>query len=317
MATPEYPTALPGVAQWRIKPSTQVLAGGDEGAPRDVRRRSVVPGALGQAGWSFIEADYAAFVAWWKTDLLRGHKWFWIELPSAGGITWHIARFNAPYQARMNGHRSFVVSAELEIRERQFEPNLRDEQYDFLEDFESGFGAYDLVLGSLDPFSIGPGMTGNCMHADNYTSSTQAIIQRSVPRMLCSFLSARFRVTTFGTDDALALVLMDGAATPFYMIPTREGFYDGARRTMAAINGGALFPISLSQVTLNKIYRINMYLNSGMSASRIEFIAEEEGAILLTTTFTAAPFYFDALRFTLDPSVGTCETDYDDIYVLS
>lgn len=314
MSTPDYPTGLPGVAQWRIKPTAQVLAGDNPGGPRDTRRRSVVPGAVGQAGWTFIEEDYATFVAWWRTTLLRGHKWFWIELPSAGGITWHVVRFNGPYQARLNGHRSYVVSAELEVRERQFDRNDRiDPSVVFVEDFENGFDAYELVQGSLAPFRIVEGMTGHAMHADNYTAPTQAIIERVLDGPVnCAFFSFRFRVTSFGSDDALSLELREGTTTHFAFIPTREGFYNPARQSMGGFP--SLVALSVVQVTLDKIYRVEVTLEVGTNATRVDFIDETNGATLKTTYFTKSPFQFDRIRFVLDPSVGTCQTEYDDIF---
>lgn len=314
MATPDYPTTLPGVSQWRLKPTAQVLASA-EGSARATRRRSRVPGAIGEAQWTFVETDYAAFRTWWTTDLLRGHKKFWIELPSAGGITWHLCQFTGPYRMQSQGYGAFAVTAELEVMERQLTPNLRDEAYFFLEDFESGFGAYSLVSGSLAPFRIEEGMTDHCMHADNFISATQAIIERVVEPVLCSFLSFRFRCTTLGTDDACALSLRNGSTDQIYIIPIREGFYESGRRVVLYWHGGGGMQIVGDvRITLNKIYRGEIDFVTGT----YRHIDEEAGAVLKETALvgSVAPFVFDRIRFTLDPSVGTCETEYDDIYVL-
>lgn len=316
MATPDYPTTLPGVSQWRLKPTAQVLASA-EGSARATRRRSRVPGAIGEAQWTFVETDYAAFRTWWTTDLLRGHKKFWIELPSAGGITWHLCQFTGPYRMQSQGYGAFAVTAELEVMERQLTPNLRDEAYFFLEDFESGFGAYSIVSGSLSPFSIGPGMTGNCMHASPYISGSQAIIQRTLDApVTCNFLSVRFRVTTLGSDDALILTLRDGTTEKLALVPIREGFYDSFRRVQLSMNGSGLQPASFGIITLNRIYRLEVTFNAGVAATAAVLIDEEGESTVKTTMYTAPPFQFDSIRFILDPAAGTCETDYDDIYVL-
>lgn len=104
------------------------------------------PSAFTPVVFRFLEDDYAQFVDWWKTDLKYGHKWFWINLPSAGGITWHVARFAERYVAKLTGHRAWEVTAKLELRERQFEPNPRtSDLYFFIEDFESGLDAWTMV----------------------------------------------------------------------------------------------------------------------------------------------------------------------------
>lgn len=118
MAVIQYPSTLPGVSTFNGQPTTQVLATGGEGAPQAYRRRSRVPGSTDQVGWRFLEGDYAIFIAWWRETLLFGHRWFYIRLPSAEGIRWHVARFaDKNYAAKLQGHRYWEVTAELEVRE--------------------------------------------------------------------------------------------------------------------------------------------------------------------------------------------------------
>lgn len=120
MPTPQYPSTLPGVSRWRLSPLPQALASEGDAGPRSVRRRSRDPGATGSAAWTFVESDFATFKAWYETDLLNGHRRFYITLPSAGGFTWHVARFVAPYRSTVAGHSAFEVSAELEVVARRF-----------------------------------------------------------------------------------------------------------------------------------------------------------------------------------------------------
>lgn len=300
-----------------MDPTQQVLGTDNEIGPKAFRRRSRQPGAFTPVAFRFLEDDYKTFVNWWKTSLNYGHKWFWIELPSAGGITWHVVRFAERYVAKLEGHRYWTVTAKLELRDRRFEPYSRTNNYAFLEDFESGFGAYDLILGSLDPFSIVEGMTEHCMHAERYTAATQAIIERVLDTpVLCDYLSFRFRVTEFGADDALSLALKNGPTSHFDIIPCREGFYDPARRVLAGFGSG-IIPVSPTQVNLNEVYRVECVMGSGSNGTALNLYHEPSGTMLQQTLFTKEPFTFDRIRFTLDPSVTTCETDYDDIYVLT
>ena len=122
MTVPRYPETLPGVSTFILTPTVQVLQSENEMGPVAGRRRTRQPGATAEVRFRFIATDYAVFVEWWKTELLYGHRWFLINLPSAGGITWHYVRFSDRYRATLNGHRNWEVQASLEIRDRQFAP---------------------------------------------------------------------------------------------------------------------------------------------------------------------------------------------------
>jgi len=113
-----------------MEPTAQVLATDTELGPKAFRRRSRQPGAFASVTFRFLETDYVTFIEWWKTDLRFGLKWFWIKLPSAGGITWHVSRFAERYRATLDGHRYWNVTAKLELRERQFYPNNNGETFE-------------------------------------------------------------------------------------------------------------------------------------------------------------------------------------------
>lgn len=122
MATPRYPEQLPGVSTFRLVPTAQILAGENETGPLALRRRSRQPGATAEVTFRFVESDYAVFMDWWKTDLLYGHRWFTISIPSAGGVTWHTVRFADRPRAALQGHRYWELTTTIEIRDRQFTP---------------------------------------------------------------------------------------------------------------------------------------------------------------------------------------------------
>lgn len=104
-----------------MDPVNQVLSTEGEMSPKAYRRRSRVPGSQDQVTWRFLETDYKLFLAWWRGELNYGTRWFLIQLPSARGYDWHVARFGEKdYSASLVGHRSWEVKADLEIRERRF-----------------------------------------------------------------------------------------------------------------------------------------------------------------------------------------------------
>lgn len=319
MATPDYPTTLPGVSQWRFKPAAQVLASAEGGA-RAARRRSRVPGAIGEAQWTFIETDYATFRTWWRDTLLRGHKKFWIELPSAGGITWHVCQFTGPYRMQSLGYGAFSVSAELEVLERALEPNLRDQTYFFIEDFESGFGAYSSISGNTSIYTVRAGMTDNCMHCGQQYSGAPAVIRRTLSEPVTgNFLSFRWRVTAFGSDDGCVMSFSNGGTAVFAFNPVREGFYDFYRRPKVYIGSiSNQYEGAAAQVAEDKIYRCEITYSPTAGGTQYVLIDEASGATIYTyniPALTLPSVTFDSIAFTMDSGGLTSETDYDDIYL--
>jgi hypothetical protein len=306
-----------------MEPTAQVLATDTELGPKAFRRRSRQPGAFTPVSFRFLESDYATFVAWWKTTLKYGHKWFWIELPSAGGITWHVARFAERYKATLDGHRYWNVTARLELRERQFSINDRTSQYDFLEDFENGFAAYTSVSGNTSIFTVREGMTSNCMHCAPQSSGTIAKIRRELAApVTADFLSFRFRVTAANSDDGAILGLFSGTNARLYFNPIREGAFDGARRPKILLwNGVAIteYNANTSQVVINRVYRVDIQFIGTPGATVFTMFDETTGSEVYTFSppLNIAPVTFDRIEFTMDSGVTTSETDYDDIYALS
>jgi hypothetical protein len=122
MATPEYPSTLPGPGSFVLESTAQVLGSENEIGAEALRRRSRQPMAKADIAFRYIETDYTQFIEWFRAELYFGLRWFWLQLPSAGGITWHLIRFDDRYTSTLEGHRYWNVSAKIEIRERRFEP---------------------------------------------------------------------------------------------------------------------------------------------------------------------------------------------------
>lgn len=119
MATPQYPATLPIPKAIQGSPSSQLLSGSDDGQ-YSVRRRTMVPAASLSASFKFLENQYQQFMDWYRVELKYGHKWFMINMPSGAGIVPHVARFMSPPNGKLNGYRHWEVTADFEIRERQF-----------------------------------------------------------------------------------------------------------------------------------------------------------------------------------------------------
>lgn len=121
MATPVYPDNLPGVLSFRLIAAPQVLTNDADG-PQDFRRFSIVPGAEAEISFRYLESGYAMFRDWYTNTLTRGLRWFMLPVPSAAGLTSHVVRFADRPRGTLQGHRYWEVSAQIEIRERLYEP---------------------------------------------------------------------------------------------------------------------------------------------------------------------------------------------------
>lgn len=118
MTTPTYPEELPVPSQFKLTPFPQVLASNTDIGPKAFRRRSRQPSAFAAVEFRYLETEYSVFVEWFKTDLLYGHKWFWIPLPSPNGLVPLQARFTAKPTATLGGHRFWTVTGILELPDR-------------------------------------------------------------------------------------------------------------------------------------------------------------------------------------------------------
>lgn len=124
MTTPVFPLTLPGVSSLSWTADVQVQQSeGDIVGTYNRRRTSRVPSAEAGVSWTFLEGDYAIFQEFWKTDLIRGHRWFMLILPCAAGYAAHVVRFKKHRAAKSEGYTHVTVSATLAVRERKLRPD--------------------------------------------------------------------------------------------------------------------------------------------------------------------------------------------------
>lgn len=122
MATPEFPSTLPGVESLSLTTDLQVLTPDEGPGALEYRRRTRVPSAVGTVTFRFLEGDFAVFNTFYVQTLLRGHKWFYLNLPSAAGIAPHLVRCLSHRKAPSKGFNYREVSMEIEIRGRRIYP---------------------------------------------------------------------------------------------------------------------------------------------------------------------------------------------------
>ncbi len=123
--TPVFPPALPYVASMSWSPTDQILTSDDNVGPKDFRRISRVPGADAQVTWELNAEQFQTLRQFWLTTLKRGNKWFLLPLPSAATSSrhaLHVVRFVTPFKRELNGNGFHVISTDLDVLERKFDP---------------------------------------------------------------------------------------------------------------------------------------------------------------------------------------------------
>lgn len=125
MTTPVFPPDLPGVTSFKWTSGKQLLANEPPG-PRSVRRLSRVPSATAEVQFQFVGDEYAVYMDFWRNDLIRGHRWFLLTLPSAAGFKPHLVRFKTHATNASGGHQFIRVTAEIDVRARRIAPEVLD-----------------------------------------------------------------------------------------------------------------------------------------------------------------------------------------------
>lgn len=124
---PQYPSSLPGVAGFQMTPTPQVVSTDIDRSARATHRYTQLPGAVANLTWKFDGTDYRVFKDWWRTELLDGHRWFLISLPSANGIVPTIVRFLQHRETQNSGYKYWIVTATVEILERKIKPDVSED----------------------------------------------------------------------------------------------------------------------------------------------------------------------------------------------
>lgn len=311
MTTPIFPVDLPIISSMNMRPVTNVIAD-EDGGNKDFRRRSRVPGANDDVEWLFLEDDYKTFEDFRRLNLLGAHKWFWIQLPSAGGVTWHVARFAKKPKATAVGHRAWKVSAELEVRERAFS-SQSIEGGSFVEDFSQGLTPYTVVFGTLDSYTVPDGT----LHCASQNSGTARRIRRTFDPVVASQISGEFRLDSLGTDDAIVIEIKSGTTTHFHFNPRREGAYDSPRRAIARMGGSGSIPVTDASIQIGIWYRMTLSVVPGAGNSTCTIARIDNGLILKTTSFPGdfTAVEVDAMEFLNDSGSTTSATRWDNIQI--
>jgi hypothetical protein len=124
MTTPVYPEDLPGVAAFQFTPTSQLVGTELDRAAKATHRFTQVPGALASVTWAFNGEEYIRFMDWWRDELLDGHRWFKLILPSAAGFKYTVVRFLQHRETQTRGYRYWIVTASIEILKRNIRPEI-------------------------------------------------------------------------------------------------------------------------------------------------------------------------------------------------
>ena len=102
----------------------------EQGPARQRREFTQVPTKI-PVKWRFTDAQFAVFDAWVQWKGKAGAEWFVIPLRSGLGVVDHVARFTKQYEAPLSSGLYWLVSMELEVRDR---PVLSEAELDILLD---------------------------------------------------------------------------------------------------------------------------------------------------------------------------------------
>ncbi len=131
--TINFPKTLPypTVQGYAIKPGEAIVRTEMEaGSARQRRRYTQTPSKI-SVRWIMKREQFSLFEAWYKYHAKEGAEWFYITLLGGLGLLEQEARFTQQFETSLlNGH-LWVVTSELEIRDR---PTLSEGALDILLD---------------------------------------------------------------------------------------------------------------------------------------------------------------------------------------
>lgn len=118
---PAWPATLPAplLAGYGVKPDSAVARTDMEAGPARVRRRfTAVPKRVPLA-CVLDEAQAAAFVTFWESDLADGANWFDLSVNLGSGVVTRSARFLETYSLDMliGSGDLWKLSGQVEVRE--------------------------------------------------------------------------------------------------------------------------------------------------------------------------------------------------------
>jgi hypothetical protein len=128
-----FPATLPMplAEPYAVKPADGVVRTDMEQGPARQRREfTQVPTKI-PVKWRFTDGQYAVFDAWYQWKGKAGAEWFVIPLRSGLGVIDHVARFTKQYEAPLSSGGFWLVTVELEVRDR---PVLSEAELDILLD---------------------------------------------------------------------------------------------------------------------------------------------------------------------------------------
>lgn len=186
----------------------------------------------------------------------------------------------------------------------------------FLEDFESGLGAYSTVSGA-SLYSLVSTAYGQSLAAATQTLGTVARIRRTLGAPVTgSRVTLLFYVVSDNTDDACGVVLEGPSlSADLVVVPLRGASVDPNRRVEVTLFGEAL-SLGSSSVNLSEWYSLEVQIEPGAGNSTVSLTRVSTATVVATGTFAGdfAPLELHSLMFSIDQAPGeTLPTRYDNI----
>lgn len=254
------------------------------------------------------------FRRWWRDDLLLGAAWFGADWPTPQGRQEMVRRFRGAPTFSFIAGGYWRVTATTEVRGAGALPFVPE--VSFLEDFESGLGAYELLGGNGSLFTVVPTAYGQSLNAASQSSTVPATIRRFIPQALTvKTISLKFRISAAAADDACTVALYQGSLVPFAFIPKRERALDSSERALLILQGSSYF-VTPSTISVNTWYSLLLRINAGAGQSTLSItnLATSAQFSNINLSGVHAPFEFNQLLFAIDSGGTTAPTLYDDIF---
>lgn len=180
--------------------------------------------------------------------------------------------------------------------------------------FPTGYGLVDGTFASFTAVST-PFVNTLQVLAQNVPVSP-SIIERSIPEMTTGSISCRFRITSFGSDDAGVIqIYKPPVVQRFAFNPRREASVDALRRPYVYIDGTA-YPMGSGSLSLNVQYQLDVLFGGGAGGTTKVTIKVYGGSVILTTEVPGLiADHVTKIQFQDDRGGLTCGTEYAEVVI--
>lgn len=257
--------------------------------------------------WRFTTAQAQTFIQWFRVDLERGTLPFdGMPILTEAGLEEFELQFlpDSLLPARHIGGGVWEYSATVTARDTEAEC--------FLETFDEGLAPYTDDDGDIGIFSVIDGV----LHIDAQSGGS-AYVQRACPVAdpVVTF-SGRVRITAPTTDDSCGAYLYTGGGTLVAGFQPRSPVGGDALQRATFQIGSDTIRVGSAAIVAGEWYRWRLTIATGAGQS-FGVITRESNGLSSAEAFTLShsPATVASLRFFIDSSATTAETDFDSVRV--